>query len=107
MSEGNIDFIAMNVISDFGNLTFSDINLVFTRAKKGHYGELYESLNTAKVLGWFTQYYEERLETAAEISLLKHSQIKKLGNDKRSSESSSSNGLSIKDMKGIVKGLEK
>ena len=76
MSEDNIDLIALYIVQDFGNLTMSDINLVFTRAKKGNYGELYESLNTAKVLGWFTEYFEERMVTAGEMAVLSHNHIK-------------------------------
>lgn len=103
MSEDNIDLIAVYILNDYGNLTMSDINLVFTRAKTGAYGELYESLNTAKVLLWFSEYSESRMETAAEMNLLKHNHIKIKGNSNRSSERKDEDVFSIKDMMGFIK----
>jgi len=105
MSEDNIDFISMSVVGDFGNLTFSDINLVFTRAKKGHYGELYESLNTAKVLGWFNEYFEERLNTAAEINLDKHNQMKSKEAGLRKEGDKNPLNLSVKDLNDLADGF--
>ncbi len=86
MSEDNIDLIAIYILSDYGNLTISDINLVFTRAKTGAYGELFESLNTAKVLLWFKDYFEERIEVASEMSMTKHKQMKSKETGERSSD---------------------
>lgn len=107
MSEDNIDLIAIYILSDYGNLTISDINLVFTRAKTGAYGELYESLNTAKVLLWFSEYSESRMETAAEMNLVKHNQLKIKGNTNRSSDKVEKNPLSIKDMMAFIRPPDK
>jgi hypothetical protein len=102
MSEENIDLIAIYILSDYGNLTMSDINLVFTRAKTGYYGELYESLNTAKVLLWFSEYSESRMTVAGELSILKHNQEKGKGDASRISEKKEGNTLSINDMMGFI-----
>ena len=102
MSEDNIDLIAIYVLNDYGNLTMSDINLIFTRAKTGAYGELYESLNTAKVLGWFSEYSESRMETAAEMNIVKHNQLKSKEHKSRKSGDRNPMKLSVKDLNGFL-----
>lgn len=69
LTERMIDVIAADVVEDFKALNMSDVWLVFRRARSGHYGELYESLNTAKVEGWFREYFEERCADAEEQSI--------------------------------------
>jgi hypothetical protein len=105
MSESNIDLIAFYIVSDFGNLTLPDIHLVFTRAKKGLYGELYESLNSAKVLGWFKDYFEERLEIAGEMTILAHNNRKVVSESRKKQGDKNPMNLSIKDLNEAVKGL--
>ena len=68
MTPEQIDECAYYIVADFYNLNLADINLVFTDAKKGRYGELYESLNMAKILSWFQVYFEQRKEKAADIN---------------------------------------
>lgn len=55
-----IDMIAQFVVSDFRNLTLSDIYLVLKNVSLGKYGELYENIDTIKLMGWFSAYSEER-----------------------------------------------
>ena len=64
-----IDVIASDIVADFRALNMADVWLVFRRARSGHYGELYESLNTAKVEGWFHEYFNERCSAAEEESI--------------------------------------
>lgn len=68
MTPEQINECAWLIVSDFNALNIADINLIFTNAKKGRYGELYESLNMAKIISWFDVYKEQRMETAATMS---------------------------------------
>ncbi len=84
MTPEQIDECAYYLIQDFYNLNLADINYVFTEAKKGRFGELYESLNMAKIISWFDVYKESRLETAAQLSqrdAQKHKYNAKRNND--------------------------
>jgi len=77
LSEQMIDAIADEIVSQFGYLNMADVNLIFRRAKTGHYGELYETINMPKVIGWFTDYFNERCDVAAERSIQEAEQHKK------------------------------
>ena len=68
LKEHQIDECAELIVEEFNNLTIADINIIFKRAKTGHYGELYETLSIDKILRWFTDYFEERCQTAARNS---------------------------------------
>jgi len=63
-----IDAIAERVVSKYAVLTVADINFVFNAAINGDYGSFYESLDVPKVMTWFATYFDERCNTAAEIS---------------------------------------
>ncbi len=63
-----IDSIAERVVSKYAVLTVADINFVFNSAINGEYGSFYESLDVPKVMTWFATYFEDRCNTAAEIS---------------------------------------
>lgn len=76
LSEYHIDETAHLIVSEYKNLTISDINLIFKNAKLGKYGEFFESLTMSKVLGWFSKYYDERLEMCAIISQREASKYK-------------------------------
>lgn len=75
LSEIQIEQIAISILQDYRNLKISDINLIFSRAKKGYYGEFYESISMPKILGWFRDYYDDRINTAGEIARRNHSNI--------------------------------
>lgn len=85
MGEFQIDETAMLVMDEYYMLTLADINLVFQRAKKGHYGELYDRLDGAIILSWFRKYFEERCETAESISMYEHKEHKRSIDNTRSS----------------------
>jgi hypothetical protein len=84
LSEDQIDETAFNIVQDYKNLTISDINLIFTRAKKGFYGEFYESISMSKIMSFFNKYFEERMVTYAEMYRNRHSKIVAESNKQRS-----------------------
>ena len=63
---------AIMLMEDFYYFKIADINLVFTRAKKGAFGELYGSLDGSKIYQWFEQYDNERSGTAYNDALKEH-----------------------------------
>ena len=64
-----IELIADEVMATYSQaLTFADVNLIFRNAKLGRYGELYEKLTAAKVMRWFDDYVDQRLEKGYELS---------------------------------------
>jgi hypothetical protein len=84
MGESQILETAMLIMQDYYMLTLADINLVFTRAKKGFYGELYDRLDGAIILTWFWKYFEERCQEAENIALRKHDRHKDNGQPRTS-----------------------
>jgi hypothetical protein len=76
MNPRQIRQTAVLVLSEFYYFKVADINLLFTRAKKGQYGELYGSLDGTKIYQWFEQYDIERAETAYNDALRQHDKIK-------------------------------
>lgn len=69
MSEAQIDETAEIIAVDYNNLNLADINLVFSTAKKGGYGQFYGRLDGQMILGWFDKYFNERREVAADLSV--------------------------------------
>ncbi|MDY6287983.1 MAG: hypothetical protein SPM02_00880 [Bacteroidales bacterium] len=70
LGEDEIDFIAEQIIDEFGGaLTFADIHIVLRDIKAGKYGKLYERLSAPDVLSWFRDYFSSRLDAAYEINL--------------------------------------
>lgn len=76
LTEQHIDEISLCIITDYPALNISDIHLVFSRAKKGRYGEFYESISMPKIISWFDKYMDSRCEAAANDSLRVHQKIK-------------------------------
>ena len=76
MNPKQIRQTAILVLSDFYYFKVADINLVFTRAKKGQFGELYGSLDGTKIYSWFDKYDCERSGEAYNEALRKHDNIK-------------------------------
>lgn len=69
LSEEEIDFIAEQIIEEFGGaITFADVHLVMKRAKAGAFGRFYERISAPDVLGWFREWYDRRLELAYEYN---------------------------------------
>lgn len=64
------------ILNDFYYMNIADINLVFSRAKKGYYGELYQSIDGMKIYLWFDQYATERAQSTFDDNINEHSKIK-------------------------------
>jgi hypothetical protein len=67
---------AMMILSDFYYFKIADINLVFNRAKRGMFGDLYGSLDGMKVYQWFDRYASERAQAAFDDCVNEHLKIK-------------------------------
>ena len=97
LTESQMDETAMILAEDYKNLNIADINLIFKKMKTGEFGEYYESLNMAKVVSIFKNYFDERMLIAAEVSLENHLSGQHEG--KRSDEKES-------NIKEIMKNIE-
>ncbi len=64
MNPSQIQQTAEIIFNSYYYLNIADLNLIFTNIKTGIYGSLYESLDGAKILTWFNQYIQDRLETS-------------------------------------------
>jgi len=76
MNEGMIELAAQMLFDTHPSCTLADIKIVFTDALMGHYGEFYEALSIPKIMGWFNDYFEERIIKCAEISYAQHLDLK-------------------------------
>lgn len=72
MTEDQVELCAVEILNDYHNLKISDLTLLFKNIIAGKYGEFYESLTIPKVLTFFRDYYEERLEIGMIESQRKH-----------------------------------
>jgi len=54
------------------NLNIADVALIFKKAFSGEFGKLYGRLRPDVIVQWFTDYFDERCETAANKSLREH-----------------------------------
>jgi hypothetical protein len=67
---------AQMLVLEYRSLTIADINLIFKRIKKGDFGNMYESLDGTKLLGWFDKYSIERADWYEQQAYLEHDKIK-------------------------------
>lgn len=77
MTSTQITTTAELIHESYGILKVPELNLIFKNAKKGVYGANYEGIDGQKILSWFANYFEERLNEAERISNLEHQQQKK------------------------------
>lgn len=69
LTPDEIELIADEVLTKWGHLlTFADVALIFRNAKLGRYGETYQQLTAAKVVKWFDDYADERMNRAYELN---------------------------------------
>lgn len=74
------EFISYDILDNFGGaLTFADVKIVLDKAKRGDYGQFYERLSAATIIGWFKQYYEDRLNAADVYQIKRNADEKKHG----------------------------
>jgi hypothetical protein len=76
LNEDEITQVAFYIVEEYRNLTISDIHLIFTRAKTGKYGEFYENLSMPKILKWFSDYSEDRMNACMNRSITKNNEYK-------------------------------
>lgn len=76
MSESQILICVSEIISLYPSLKVADLTLLFKRIMAGEFGEFYESISIPKVLTFFRDYNEERMNRAYEINLSKHNESK-------------------------------
>lgn len=69
LRDSQVDNIAREVVAEYYSLTIADVHIIFRKAKRGEYGVLYESLDTPKVMTWFRDYFAERCQTGADMSV--------------------------------------
>lgn len=69
LTERQIDAIAREVVADYCFLSTADIHVIFRRARRGEWGELYESLDMPKVMRWFSDYFHERCMVCEEMAI--------------------------------------
>ena len=72
MTEDQIELCSVQIVDEYKLLKITDLALLTKRIINGEYGEFYESLSIAKVMTFFRDYTEERLNTCAENSLREH-----------------------------------
>lgn len=75
MNKGQIITCAEMILTDYGYLKHTDIQLFFTYLVKGRFGQMYESLSMTKILSFLADYAEDRIELAAQESRLNHDKI--------------------------------
>lgn len=76
MSEAQITLCVSEILSNFNYLKIADLTLLFKRIMAGEFGEFYESLSIPKVLTFFRDYSEKRMNRAYEINNSKHKEFK-------------------------------
>lgn len=76
MKPNQIKETAIMILQDFYYLKVADLNMVFSNAKKGKYGNLYGSLDGSKVYQWFVQHDKERARSVYRDRLKEHDIIK-------------------------------
>lgn len=69
LTEAEVDMVARDIVKVYGGaLSFGDLNIILTNARRGVYGRFYERISGADVLGWVREYYDVRLgESAARV----------------------------------------
>lgn len=91
MSQRQMNSTAVLIVEQFWRLTIADIKVLFTDVKKGLYSDesgntLYQSIDGVDIMRWFNQYFDERCETAAELSSKEHFKTKKQEDEPITSE---------------------
>lgn len=76
MTETQIMLCVSEILNIHPYLKIADLTLLFKRIMSGEFGEFYESLSIPKVLTFFREYSEERMNRAYEINNQKHQEHK-------------------------------
>ncbi len=76
MKPGQIKETALMILQDFYYMNIADLNLVFSNAKKGKFGNLYGFLDGSKIYQWFDDHDKERANAAYRERLKEHDILK-------------------------------
>jgi len=68
MTEMQIEETAWLIAQEYYFYTITDLYVLFSKAKKGDYGQFYDCIDGTKILGWFSTYDMERCNTAFNLS---------------------------------------
>ena len=69
MNENQIYETAQMIMDSYPYFTLADINLIFKKAKKGDFGQIYDRLDGQIIFSWFTKYDSLRCLEAEEQSI--------------------------------------
>jgi hypothetical protein len=69
MNENQIYETAQMILDSYPYFTLADINLIFKKAKKGDFGQIYDRLDGQIIFSWFTKYNQLRCLEAEEQSI--------------------------------------
>lgn len=83
LSPKQIEFISSQVYTLHTHLTLVDVHIIIKRAITGYYGELYQSMNPAKVLKWFSDYFQEKCQEAERQNWEQHVNVKESPHEDR------------------------
>lgn len=72
LSTPDVESLSQMIIEDYGDLTFEELGICFNRAKKGHYGELYNRLDGQIIMGWLQRFESEKIERICERNRAQH-----------------------------------
>ena len=72
MTEEQVELSTQLIFEEFGSLKFTDLSLLFKKIISGKFGGFYESLSIDKLLTFFKEYFDQKLEANAENSKLMH-----------------------------------
>ena len=76
LNEMQVKEIALEIISNYWQISLVEIFYVLKRAKKGQYGKIDYAINMPQVLDWFEQYTEERAQMFMNGQMDNHSNFK-------------------------------
>lgn len=69
LDEDDVDYTAEQIYENYGMvLNLADVYCVLRNAKHGKYGKFYERLSATDIITWFRDYYNERMDVAAEYN---------------------------------------
>jgi hypothetical protein len=72
MNERQIKETARYLIDDFYHFKVVDVNYIFTQAKKGKYGVMYNTIDGSKIYSWFENHNNERANLCYDEKLREH-----------------------------------
>lgn len=72
---------AVFIYQEYYYLKIPELFYVFSNAKKGRYGEIYNALDGAKILSWFRKYNEERCIEIEKLAAEQKDQVNNIYNN--------------------------